>query len=198
MTTSALAEALAISPPSVSAMLKRLNQGSPPLLEHEPHRGVVLTPEGQQKALRIIRRHRLVETFLCEALGFTWDEVHEEAERLEHHLSDTLEDRIAQYLGQPQYDPHGAPIPSKEGHIAEHAYIALSELAEGQQARVLRIKHDLPDVLRYLSSLGIEPSVMVLMAEKAPFDGPVYVRIGDAAEIHGIGRNVADMVMVTR
>ncbi len=181
-------------------MLKRLSQETPSLLEHEPHRGVVLTPEGQRKALRIIRRHRLVETFLCEALGYTWDEVHEEAEQLEHHLSETLENRIAKFLGHPKYDPHGAPIPSKEGHISEHTYIALTELEEGQRAQVFRVKHDVPEVLRYLTSLGIEPSVSVCMTEKAPFDGPVYVRVGDAedASVHGIGRNVADMVMVTR
>ncbi len=198
--TSSLAERLAVSPPSVSAMLKRLSQETPPLVDHEPHRGVTLTPDGLRKALVTVRHHRLIETFLCQALGYTWDEVHEEAEQLEHHISERLEDRIAEFLGHPSYDPHGAPIPTKDGHIPDHAYVSLAELEEGQRGRVLRVKHDLPDVLRYLTSLGIEPEVEVVMTEKAPFDGPVYIRVGKNADAqtHGIGRNIADMVMVKR
>lgn len=193
-----LAERLNVASPSVSAMIKRLSKEKPPLVDYESHRGVTLTPQGKRLALETIRRHRLLEAFLCTALGFRWDEVHEEAERLEHHISKRLESRIAEYLGNPKYDPHGDPIPSSEGRIAEVKYTPLSHLTVGQSARILRVTHERPDLLRYLASLGLEPDAIVTITEKQPFDGPIFVRVGDdpGAEPQGIGAYVADMVLV--
>lgn len=200
VTTSKLADRLAVASPSVTAMLKRLHSQTRPFVEHTPHRGVVLTGEGRQRALAVIRRHRLLETFFCEVLGFTWDEVHEEAERLQHSISERLEQRIAEYLGHPATDPHGDPIPSKDGQIAESAYVTLSDVEPGSVVRVSRVSDEQSEVLRYLSSLGIEPGVTLTLVEKAPFDGPYLVRLGgtEGAQTapHGIGPGVADMVMV--
>ncbi len=198
VTTSKLAERLEVASPSVTAMLKRLHKQKRPFVEHTPHRGVVLTDEGQRRALAVIRRHRLLETFMCQVLGYTWDEVHEEAERLQHHISERLERRIAEYLGHPGTDPHGDPIPDTEGIIAENAHVPLSEADVGCLVRVSRVRDEQAEVLRYLTSLGIEPGVMITLAGKAPFDGPYMVRVGDDpnAETYGIGPGVAEMVMV--
>lgn len=181
-------------------MLKRLHSQKRAFVEHTPHRGVSLNDEGRKRALAVIRRHRLLETFLFQVLGFTWDEVHEEAERLEHYISDQLEQRIAEYLGHPAKDPHGDPIPSKDGKIVENAHVPLSEVALGSVVRVSRVSDEQSEVLRYLSSLGIEPGVTMTLADKAPFDGPFMVHLGDAenaaAASYGIGPGVAAMVMV--
>ncbi|MCA9425524.1 MAG: metal-dependent transcriptional regulator [Candidatus Omnitrophica bacterium] len=196
--TSSLAELLSVSAPSVTAMVKRLSQEDPPLVNHESHQGVTLTQHGRERALEIIRHHRLLETFLCTVLDYSWDEVHEEAERLEHYISEKLEDRIAKHLGYPKYDPHGAPIPTKDGQIPEIQYLPLSALESGQSAVVLRVKHDRPDLLRYLASLGIQPNETVTVTEKAPFDGPVHVRVGTQVDQppQAIGPGVADLVLV--
>ena len=181
-------------------MLKRLHSQKRAFVEHTPHRGVSLTEEGRQRALAVIRRHRLLETFFCEVLHFTWDEVHEEAERLQHSISERLEQRIAEYLGHPATDPHGDPIPSKDGQIAENEYVTLSEVAPGSVVRVSRVSDEQSEVLRYLSSLGIEPGITLTLIDKAPFDGPFLVRVGDDETAdrtpHGIGPGVAEMVMV--
>lgn len=198
VSTTALAEYLNVASPSVSAMVKRLSQQEPPLLDYESHRGVTLTKEGRRRALRIIRHHRLVETFLCEALGYSWDEVHEEAELLEHYISERLEDRIDTFLGHPEYDPHGAPIPSKDGVIPAVKYQPLHKIAVGAPCTVVRVEHEQMDMRDYLESLGIARDAQVTVTEKAPFEGPLYVRVGTDAKgiVHGIGVNLARQIMV--
>lgn len=198
--TSALAERLSIASPSVSEMIKRLSREEPALVDHQPHHGVVLTDEGRARALKVIRSHRLLETFLVRILGFTWDEVHEEAERLEHHISERMEDRIAERLGHPQFDPHGSPIPTKDGRLPASHDISLTELELGRPARVVRIHHDQKDLLRYLTTLGIEPSRVVEVVSRSPFDGPVRILVGEGADRveQVIGPGVADMVYVAK
>jgi DtxR family Mn-dependent transcriptional regulator len=198
VSTNVLAERLSVASPSVSAMVKRLNEDKPPLIHYESHRGVSLTPEGQRQALEIIRHHRLIETFLVKVLGYRWDEVHEEAERLEHYISEKFEDRISEYLGHPEYDPHGAPIPTKDGRVPRVHYVSLTELPIDVTVKILRVRHDTPELLRYLTTLGIAPGEFVTVLKRAPFDGPVHIRLGEDAdaEENAIGRNVAEMILV--
>jgi DtxR family Mn-dependent transcriptional regulator len=196
--TTALAERLRVASPSVTAMLKRLCQQEPPLVDYASHRGVTLTGAGRTRALRVIRHHRLIETFLYEVLEYTWDEVHEEAERLEHYISERFEERIARYLGDPEFDPHGSPIPSREGVVPQNSAVPLTRLAEGRAARVVRVVHPQQAVREYLQGLGVVVDATVCVVERAPFDGPVYVRVGEGAhaKVHGIGVRVAEKVQV--
>ena len=177
VTTNDLAHRLALAAASVTGMVKRLaGQG---LIDHARYRGVRLTEQGRRTALRTLRRHRVIETYLVSALGFDWDRVHEEAERLEHSASDELVDRMAAALGNPAVAPHGAPIPTREGRIAEGpAGRALSELAPGERGRIARVEDEDADRLRYLASLGIRPGVEFEVVERAPFGGPLTLRIG--------------------
>jgi DtxR family Mn-dependent transcriptional regulator len=180
VTTNDLAHRLALAAASVTGMIKRLaGQG---LIDHARYRGVRLTAEGRRTALRTLRRHRVIESYLVSALGFGWDRVHEEAERLEHSASDELVDRMAAALGDPAVDPHGAPIPTRDGGIAEGpAGRALSELAPGERGHVARVEDEDPDQLRYLGSLGIRPGVEFELVERAPFGGPLTVNVSGAA-----------------
>src|SRR5919198_58879 len=149
--TTEIAQRLAIAPASVSGMIRRLaDQG---LLAHERYRGVRLTEEGRRVALRMIRRHRVIETYLLRALGYPWDRVHDEAERLEHAASDELIDRMAAAIGEPATDPHGAPIPTREGTLEEPALLPLSSLSAGDTARIERVSDDSAERLRYLAEL---------------------------------------------
>src|SRR5690242_20199572 len=150
VSTSALAERLSVAPASVTSMIQRLAQVE--LLIYTPYQGVHLTTQGEKMALRVIRRHRLLELYLAERLGLGWDQVHEEAERLEHHISATLEDRIAAALGDPQVDPHGHPIPTASGEMARPAGASLALLAPGQAAVIVRVSDDDPELLRYLAA----------------------------------------------
>jgi len=199
VTTGAIADRLGVAAPSVSAMLKRLSEQRTPLVDYTPHRGVELAPRGRARALRIVRRHRLVETFLCKVLGYAWDEVHEEAERLEHHISDLMEARIAEHLGHPEVDPHGAPIPTPDGDVPPSGAVPLSDVAEGIAAQVRRIRHDDGELLRYLTTLGIEPEAEIVVRSRAPFDGPVVVAVGEGGGTveHAVGRQITDAVLVT-
>jgi DtxR family Mn-dependent transcriptional regulator len=155
---------------------------------------VRLTPAGRRAALRTIRRHRIIEAYLAKALGYAWDRVHEEAERLEHAASDELIDRMAAAIGEPATDPHGAPIPSRDGTIDERRHASLAELGAGVRARVVRVGDESGEMLRYLDSLGIRPGVAVTLAERAPFGGPITVRVGRASR--QIGVELARRVMV--
>jgi DtxR family Mn-dependent transcriptional regulator len=195
-----LAERLNVASPSVTSMVKRLSQEDPPLLRYERHRGVELTEAGRTLALRVIRRHRLVELFLCTVLSYTWDEVHEEAERLEHRVSPKLEERIAAYLEYPDLDPHGDPIPTRDGTIARHEYATLSELAPGERGRVRRVNRDQPDLLRYLAGLGVAPSAEFVVTRKEPFGGPIFIRVDGVAEHaeHALGVELCNAVLVER
>lgn len=198
-TTQMLADRLGVKPPSVTAMIKRLaeDEGGP-LVRHTPYHGVELTERGVAVALEMLRHHRLIETFLSELLNVPWHQVHEEAERLEHVLSEDLEERIAAKLGNPSFDPHGDPIPSREGVVPERELLRLTELAPGASGTVARIEQQEQEVLQYLASLGLVPNADVTLEGIAPFGGVVTVRVKtpDAEVTHPIGEELADRVMV--
>jgi DtxR family Mn-dependent transcriptional regulator len=173
--TSQIAEALSLAPPSVSGMVKRLSEQG--LLSHEPYRGVLLTEAGRVAAIRMVRRHRLIEAYLVGRLGYTWDGVHDEAERLEHAVSDELVERMAEALGYPEVDPHGDPIPDAKGKVAHPDLHPLSGVATGIVAEVGRVDTSDADRLRYLASAGLVPGARVIVLERAPFNGPITVEV---------------------
>jgi DtxR family Mn-dependent transcriptional regulator len=194
VTTSRIAEARQVKPASVTSMLQRL--ASLNLVNYEKHYGVTLTENGQKIALEVIRHHRLIELYLIEALGFRWDEVHEQADVLEHVISEKLEERIAAVLGHPTVDPHGDPIPSREGAIVAVQMQRLATLKQGDKARVARIPADEnSEMLRYLAELGLVPGQAILITAVAPFDGPVTLEINGQSKV--IGHIVANSVLVT-
>ncbi|MBV9282573.1 MAG: metal-dependent transcriptional regulator [Chloroflexi bacterium] len=196
-TTQALAERLGVKPPSVTAMIKKLaeDEGGP-LVRHTPYHGVQLTERGVAVALEMLRHHRLIETFLSELLGVPWHQVHEEAERLEHVLSEDLEERIAAKLGNPSFDPHGDPIPSREGVIPRRELSRLTELAPGASGTVARLEQQERPVLEYLASLGLVLNACVTLESIAPFGGVVTVRVGPpGAEVsRAIGQELAEHI----
>jgi DtxR family transcriptional regulator, Mn-dependent transcriptional regulator len=181
--TSEIAHLLALSPPSVTGMVKRLSEHG--LLEHVPYRGVQLTLKGRRAALRMIRRHRLIEAYLVEFLGYSWDLVHEEAERLEHAVSDTMVERMASALGHPQVDPHGDPIPAADGSIHEPACVPLSDVPVGATVEVHRVSESQPERLRYIASLGLLPGVHVTVLDRQPFDELVTIEVGSDRHVLG-------------
>jgi DtxR family Mn-dependent transcriptional regulator len=188
--TSAIAEALEIAPPSVSGMVKRLSESD--LVEHVPYRGVRLTDSGRRAALRMVRRHRIVETYLTQKLGYDWDSVHDEAERLEHAVSDELIERMAMALGNPQYDPHGAPIPTKNGAIEEQDLLPLSDVPVGSMAELRMVSDRDPDLLRYIASLGLKVGVAFEVIGRQPFKGPVTIRLpGNPPKDQAVGHELA-------
>ena len=190
--TNDIAQRLNIAPASVSGMVRRLaDQG---LLGYERYRGVTLTDAGRRAALRTIRRHRIIESYLSKALDYPWDRVHDEAERLEHAASDELVDRMAKAIGEPVVDPHGAPIPSREGLVDETVYLTLDELGAGYGARVVRVSDDDPEMLRYLAELEIIPGTELVVISRAPYQGPISIRIAD--HLLAIGPALAGQVMV--
>lgn len=191
-TTNEIAERLAIAPASVSGMLRRLARHD--LVSHERYHGVRLSAAGRIAALRTLRRHRILECYLAQVLGYDWDRVHEEAERLEHAASDELVERMAAALGNPTVDPHGAPIPTREGTVDETRLRSLAELERGDRARVLRMADEDGGFLRYLAELGITPGAEVELAGRAPFDGPLSVKVGRAT--HAVGAAAASRVFV--
>jgi len=198
VSSTALAEKLGVTPASVTGMIKRIAQERPDVVDYTPHHGVLLTAEGEAIALRIVRRHRLVELFLCTTLGYSWDEVHEEAERLEHVVSSRLEERIARYLGHPAVDPHGDPIPTSEGTVAKQGHRALSSLDEGQEGTIRRVASSDEKLLQYLSDMGLVLGARLSVREKAPFGGPVHLDVrGESSSLaRVIGRNVAEQIFV--
>jgi DtxR family transcriptional regulator, Mn-dependent transcriptional regulator len=189
--TSGIAHLLELSAASVTGMVKRLSELG--LLQHVPYRGVQLTPEGRRAALRMVRRHRLIEAYLVAFLGYSWDTVHEEAERLEHAVSDTMAERMAAALGHPTVDPHGDPIPDADGSIHELACTPLSEIPVGETVEIRRVAESAPERLRYLASLGLRPSVVLTVTERQPFEGPLTVLVGD--EQHTIGPEFARLLL---
>jgi DtxR family Mn-dependent transcriptional regulator len=181
--TSSIAERLNVAAASVTGMLKRLAERG--LVEHVPYYGARLTAEGEDEAVRLIRRHRVLELFLVQVLGYTWDRVHEEAERLEHAVTDELIDRMAAVLGGPEIDPHGAPIPGAGEHFVERTYPPLSELAIGCPAVLRRVPDEDPEALRYLASLDLMPGARLEVLERAPFNGPVRLRVQGQEQMIG-------------
>lgn len=184
VSTSRIAEARQVKPGSVTSMLQRLAKLN--LVNYEKHYGVTLTPSGEKIALEVIRHHRLLELYLNEALGFDWDEVHEQADILEHVISEKLEERIAHVLGHPQFDPHGDPIPDKDGVMVSVSTQNLTELAVGDTATISRIRDDAnSEMLRYLADLGLKPGASITILDQAPFDGPVTIEVNDEEKIIG-------------
>ncbi|MDX6678410.1 MAG: DtxR family transcriptional regulator, Mn-dependent transcriptional regulator [Solirubrobacteraceae bacterium] len=181
--TTALAQRMGVSPASASAMVKRLAEVG--LVAHLPYRGVRLTPSGVRVALEVIRHHRLLETYLVEYLDVPWDQVHAEAEVLEHVLSEELEALIAAKLGHPTHDPHGDPIPSADLAIDEHRGPALAALPVGGHGVLTRVSDSDPAMLRYLAERGIAVGDRVEVLDIQPFDGPIRVRIGDGEHVLG-------------
>lgn len=190
--TNDIAQRLGCAAASVSGMVKRLaDQG---LIAHERYHGARLTADGRRAALKLLRRHRVIEAYLTTALNYPWDSVHEEAERLEHAASDDLIDRMAAAIGQPSTDPHGAPIPTREGAIVEPTYRSVAQLAPGERARVARVSDDDGSRLRYLAELGIVPGAQIRVLSRAPFDGPITVKVG--RNEHPIGASLAAHILV--
>jgi DtxR family Mn-dependent transcriptional regulator len=183
--TSALADRLGVSPASASAMAKRLAELG--FVSHEPYRGVRLTPAGEKVALEVIRHHRLIELYLSEALDMPWDRVHDEAEVLEHAISGELSDLIAEKLGDPTHDPHGDPIPTRDGRIEEPATRALAECEPGDLVVLTRVSDSDPAMLRYLGERGIEPGTPLEVLGREPFGGPVSVKVGKREVPLGLG-----------
>jgi DtxR family Mn-dependent transcriptional regulator len=193
--TNDIADRLAISPASVSGMMRRLAEQR--LITHEPYRGVRLTGAGRKAALRTLRRHRILECYLTEVLGYEWDGVHSEAERLEHAASDELIERMAAALGNPTQDPHGAPIPTRDGRVEEARLRTLAAAAAGDRVRVRRVQDEDAERLRYLAELGIRPGALLRILDRAPYDGPITLWVGESAgTTRAIGVGLAAEVFV--
>ncbi len=173
--TSAIAEMLDIAAPSVSGMIKRLSESD--LLEHAPYKGVQLTDIGRRAALGMLRRHRILESYLIGKLDYDWDNVHEEAERLEHAVSDDLIERMAAALGNPRYDPHGAPIPTAVGEVERLQVIPMTEVPSGVRGELRMVSDQDPERLRFLASLGLKPGARFTVVSRQPFNGPVTLRL---------------------
>jgi DtxR family Mn-dependent transcriptional regulator len=194
VSTTLLAEFLNVTPASATGMLKKLKEMN--LAVYEPYHGVSLTKAGQKIALEVLRHHRLVELYLAEALGVPWDKVHEEAEKWEHVLSEDLEDRIDAMLGHPTADPHGAPIPNRDGTVAVPTDHRLADLEAGQSGVIAEVSDHDPALLRYLGDLGLYPETEFNVLDVAPFNGPVTIQIEDTEHI--LGREVAGYIFVTQ
>lgn len=195
--TNQIAEVLEVKPASVTGMVQKLASTKPPLVDYQKHRGVVLTPDGEKVALEIIRHHRLLELFLHETLGYSWDEVDEEADRLEHVISEEFEERIAKALGDPTHDPHGDPIPSRDLEMPSSPTTRLSELRPTQQAIIKRVRDTDPDLLRYLSERDIVPGASVQILEYSPFDGNLTLRVEGSHEVVVLGSRVTRQIYVS-
>jgi DtxR family Mn-dependent transcriptional regulator len=193
VSTNRVAEAREVKASSATNMMQKLNRLG--LVSYEKHRGVTLTNEGQAIALETIRHHRLVELYLTRELGFGWEEVHEEAERLEHVLSEKLAERMAAVLGDPAFDPHGDPIPGRDGSLNRPPTRPMSDLTQGSVATVARVGDDSnSELLRYLDELGIRPGTEFTLLELAPFEGPLTIEVGAHTRI--VGRKAAESIYV--
>ncbi|HET6527990.1 MAG TPA: metal-dependent transcriptional regulator [Balneolaceae bacterium] len=181
--TTRIAEAMGVSSASATNMVKKLAKMG--LVDYQSYKGAALTKTGQKMALEIIRHHRLLELYLMEMMGYSWDEVHDEAEKLEHHISEQFEDKIAELLDHPTHDPHGDPIPTKEGIMPKMQAHPLINSEEGHTYLISRVKDQDPELLRYLEKVGLLPGVKVVIKEKAPFKGPITLRIEDDEQVIG-------------
>ncbi|HEY57016.1 MAG TPA: metal-dependent transcriptional regulator [Anaerolineae bacterium] len=195
-TTGQLAAHLGVAPASVTGMLRRLAATDPPLVDYRRHRGVCLTPNGRRAALEVIRHHRLLEQFLYQVLGMSWDQVHEEAERLEHVISEAVEERIAALLGHPTHDPHGAPIPSADLHLPPDPAVPLTQLRPGQQGVVRRVSDRDAGLLRHLACLGLVPGTVFTVLQRTPYDDLLYLRLDARDEPVVIGPRLSQAIFV--
>lgn len=196
--TTQLSEFLEVTPASITGMIQKLASTEPPLLDYQKHRGVRLTPEGERVALEIVRHHRLVEMFLHQILGFPWDEVHEEADRLEHVISEKFEERIAEALGDPLHDPHGDPIPRRDLSLPHSSAARLSELMPGQRALIVRVRDDDPKLLRYLSDKDIVPGKLVTAIEFSEFDSNLTIEVEGHSEPIVLGPRITALIHIER
>jgi DtxR family Mn-dependent transcriptional regulator len=192
-TTTNIAKALDVSSASVTNMLKRLAKMN--LLDHESYKGAKLTSAGNKIALEVLRHHRLLELYLKEIMGYSWDEVHDEAENLEHHISEQFEDRIAELLNHPTHDPHGDPIPTKDGIMPEMAQLSIAEAEVNTPYIIGRVKDQDPGLLRYLEKIGVIPGMKIEVLEKTPFSGPIKVKLEEDNE-QVLGQAVASEVFL--
>jgi len=192
VSTSALAEAMDVTAASATGMVKKL--AGLKLVRHNPYQGVTLTKAGEKMSLEVIRHHRLLELYLAEALGYTWDKVHEEAERLEHVISEEFEEKIFETLGRPTRDPHGDPIPTKDGTIVGAEHDRLSDLEPGATGVIRQVSDSDAEILRYLGMRGLVPDTAVEVLEKAPFNGPITIKTGESSHI--LGRDLARHIRV--
>lgn len=192
--TNALAEKLNIRAPSVTGMLQKLASSKPPLVEYQKHQGVTLTKEGKKAALEVIRHHRLLEAWLVQTLGYSWDEVHEEAERLEHVISEDFERRIAAAMGHPLRDPHGELIPTADLKMPLEDSTPLSALRPNQKGRVQCVKAADTDLLRHLDGLGLVPGAEIEVREYSPFDHNLTVRVGRKTAV--LGLNITSKIYI--
>ncbi len=196
VSTGRIAGELAVSPASVTDMIQRLAAEKPPLLDYRKHQGVALTESGTKAALEIIRHHRLLELFLHKVLGYSWDEVHEEAERLEHVISEEFEERVAAVLGNPKQGLHGEPIPNRNLEMPDQDCCSLHELRPNQRGRVQEVNDDDPGLLRHLASLGLVPGVEFEVVDYSPYDDNLHVLIGDGKEELVLGANITNQIQV--
>lgn len=194
VTTTALAQHLDISAASATNMIKKLARLK--LVRHSPYHGVELTTAGEKMALEVLRHHRLIELFLAEALGVPWEEVHAEAEKIEHVISEDLEDRIANYLGDPERDPHGDPIPTKAGQVERPIYQSLFDVSAGESAVIRRVSDQQPEHLKHFHKLGLVPDATVDVLHREPFEGPLRVRVGSGDE-HVLDETLARAIWVS-
>ena len=192
VSTSDIARSMDVSSASVTNMVKRLAQLN--LVEYESYRGVTLTSTGEKVALEIIRHHRLLELYLREVMGYSWDKVHEEAEHLEHHISEEFEEKLDELLGYPTHDPHGDPIPTREGEIADVTTDPLADVQPGQAVRIQRVSDTDPEMLSYLEEMGLLPGTSIEIVQKAPFQGPITVRIDSSEQV--LGHRIASNIFV--
>lgn len=192
VTTQSLADKLEVAPPSATAMVKKLAALN--LVRHAPYRGVELTPAGEKIALEMIRHHRLIETYLAEVLGVSWDKVHDEAERWEHILSEEVEAKMAEALNHPSHDPHGSPIPTLNGEIANDDWAMLSQIAATKTVVVRRVDDDSAELLRHLHEVGLVPGANVEVLRSVPAEGVLQLRVGTEKCI--LGLNPAHSVFV--
>ena len=193
VTTSLIAERMEVAPASATNMIKKLAHMR--LLQHTPYRGVELTPAGENIALEVIRHHRLLELYLSEALGYPWDQVDAEADRLEHAISEEFEDRIDEALGYPRVGAHGEPIPTKQGDIASSSYQCLAQLPVGRQAVIRRVSDRNPEMLRYMERMGLKLGTRIEVRDREPFKGPLLVEI-DRDRTHSLSLEVAGHIFV--
>jgi DtxR family Mn-dependent transcriptional regulator len=192
--TNALAAKLNIKPASVTGMMQKLASAKPALVEYQKHQGVTLTKEGRKAALEVIRHHRLLEAWLVQTLGYSWDEVHAEAERLEHVISEDFERRIAAAMGHPVRDPHGEPIPTADLQMPSDDLTPLSALRPAQTATIQRIKAPDPELLRYLQGLGLVPGAQIEVTDYSPFDHNLTIKVGRKTTV--LGLNITGKVFV--
>jgi len=192
-TTKRIAQRLGVKMASVTGMIKHL--AAEGYLRHTPYRGVKLSDRGHDVAVNMIRRHRLIELFLEKTLGLTWDEVDADAEILEHAVSDHLIERIYEYLGRPEFDPHGSPIPGKDGSFPPRPGVTLDQLPEGARGRVVEVSDRDPELLRYLTRLKLKIGTRIKVCERAPFGGPITIKVGSSSV--AIGREAAERIRVS-